>query len=726
MKTGNEAQNMKFLMFHEIKAVFPVLILCLAGLVSSCGKSDPAKPNILLIVLDAARADAFSCYGYHRLTTPNLDTLAAGGLRFTRAVSSSSWTLPSHASLFTGLSPYEHGTYHQHGYFVDHLETLAELLKADGYLTAAFSNNPVVSSAGNMDQGFDLFEDIWQYKNPAKPDGQMNSAYINHRIKKFVSAVKDEENPFFIFINYMDTHDPYYPPEPYVSMFYEPADSMTRNILDAIFNSMRVNAGKISVSEQEYTMIRKLYDGALRYADRMVDDLLDYLDEEGLKDNTLIIITSDHGEVFGRWELFTHNSLLYRPLIHVPLLMAHPKLIKTPRVVDQVVSLENIFHTIVNLRGISHSDTTGLPVRNLLDETIAPGPAFSMFKPSSSNQRVNRYKNDGWSLWTEKNEHYIWFEKEVWEYFDLNGDFAENTNLSPQIISTDSIETLIVSIRDSLHEFQETEADLVITRDVRADDNQRMEVLKSLGYLGDTGEEKDAGELHPHAREHVSNGRYLITRREFKEAAEQIKIALDMEPDNLEIRKDLSAALLLASDFDRLTTVLSPVYGDIGKDTAKLLAMGFLTMRGKEHEKAFKLFVNAVQRDKTIPEIRFPPIRAALTMDNIGFSSNQALVLLDNFDLSEKKLIELASLFIEYGYCSEITDIFLTSLEYNLDPEELAVGYALCNVGNNANGMVKLMPAMEQAGITSDDIDRLKEPLIEALAEFEAEAEDPD
>ena len=290
----------------------------------------------------------------------------------------------------------------------------------------------------------------------------------------------------------MDTHDPYDAPEPYNSMFFEPGEEQTQKIQTANYSAMAVNAGKLELTPEEFDLIRKKYDGALRYADRNVKTLLDYLDENGLRENTLIIVCSDHGEVFGRWGLLTHNTLLYRPLIHIPLIISHPGLVKEPRVVDEIVSIENIFHTITKLLGIAPSDTTGLPVRDLLAENITPGSAFSMFRPSESNKYVNRYENDGWSLWTDENMHYILFEKETWECYDLTDDFDEYTNICPGSITTDSLESAIFGFRDRLFVFKETEEDFVISRDLKTDENKRMEILKSLGYIGDS-EEEDEG-----------------------------------------------------------------------------------------------------------------------------------------------------------------------------------------------------------------------------------------
>ncbi|HLA38826.1 MAG TPA: sulfatase, partial [Candidatus Glassbacteria bacterium] len=207
-----------------------LLLFFLAGLLLSCGgrrSLGGPSPNILLIVMDAARADRFGCYGYNRPTTPNIDRLAAEGVRFTQAWSTSSWTLPAHASLFTGLLPDEHKTHCGHAWLVDRIPTLAELLAVKGYRTAGFSNNPYVDRSENLHRGFERFEAVWANSAVTDSVHPYDTPHTNRLVEEFIENAHSGAGPFFAFINYMDTHMPYGPPEPYRSMYRqgEPVDS---------------------------------------------------------------------------------------------------------------------------------------------------------------------------------------------------------------------------------------------------------------------------------------------------------------------------------------------------------------------------------------------------------------------------------------------------------------------------------------------------------------------
>ena len=381
--------------------------LCIFLSCSGQGRLKGPPPNILLIVMDAARADAFSCYGYARNTTPNLDILAAEGLMFSQAVSSTSWTVPSHASLFTGLQPYEHGATNQHYWLVDHIPTLAELLKNHGYLTAGFSNNPLVSSSQNLDRGFDVFENIWADTTAVSPAKPYNTEKTNELLRAYIDKNAGKNKPFFIFINYMDTHQPYYPPEPYRSLYLPSDQSITARIDSAIFHSNLLNEKRLLLTEDEISITRALYDGALNYLDKKIAELLDYLKQKGLYDMTLVIVTSDHGEVFGEKGHFGHREFLFRSLIQIPLLVRYPALINQPAVIDQPVAIADIFHTITTLLGIEVTEPSGVSPRYLLDKKFEAKPCYSMWKTGRTWDTVSVIQPDFRSLWTPENLHYI-------------------------------------------------------------------------------------------------------------------------------------------------------------------------------------------------------------------------------------------------------------------------------------------------------------------------------
>lgn len=295
-------------------------------------------PNILLIVLDSVRRDHLSCYGYARETTPNIDRLAEDGLLLERAYSTSCWTIPSHASLFTGQFPSQHQVDLDSQYLNPQTQTMASYLKQHGYRTACIStNNFVAGGVKNLNLGFDLTVDVEGgfFQGSSLPArlirlGQKSlRRFLRHdRGARTATRLAREwigqgDEPFFLFMNYMDCHLPYRLRRLERYRFVAPNE---RSRVDAIsLDPFAVMAGALEWSEENIAGIQALYDGCLNYLDRQVGELVALLKRRGLFEDTLIIITSDHGESFGEHGLFDHQYGLYENLVRVPLVMHLPK-----------------------------------------------------------------------------------------------------------------------------------------------------------------------------------------------------------------------------------------------------------------------------------------------------------------------------------------------------------------------------------------------------------------
>lgn len=321
----------------------------------------PGSPNVLWVVLDTVRADALSPARIGRDTTPHLARLAARGVRFERAQSPSPWTLPAHASLFTGRWAHEHSA--NVGHALDRSDpTVAEILRDRGYATAAFvANTHNGNSWYGLDRGFGHYEDL--YENRAVSAFEvLRSSALGWKLLKSRTARKvlapvvgtpdlayrktaamvgrdllawlptRGDRPFLAFLNLYDAHDPYTPPPDAPRAFAEAG--------------ARANPPRTLLE-----VARDDYDDCLRSLDDEFGRLLEALDDRGLLANTLVVVTSDHGEAFGEHGLQGHGISLYGPELHVPLIVAHPNLVPAGRVVAEPVSTRDVGRTILDLVG---------------------------------------------------------------------------------------------------------------------------------------------------------------------------------------------------------------------------------------------------------------------------------------------------------------------------------------------------------------------------------------
>jgi arylsulfatase A-like enzyme len=328
-----------------------------------------AVPNAILIVLDTVRARSLSLYGYHRHTSPNLDAFATTGVVFERAMSTAPWTLPSHASMFTGRLPHELGADWLTPLDAQH-PTLAEMFAARGYITAGFTANLLYTMAGSgLSRGFARYVDFpitprwiaehsWLARGPAallnrtlqgRDDIRFRRAdEINEAFFAWVAA--DRRAPFFAFLNYADPHEPYLPPAPHDAQFGDG------------HRAPAPDAGRTWTSD-ELQRLTDAYDGEVAYLDAEIGRLLNTLQARGLLENTLVVITADHGEQLGEHGLVDHANSLYRPLLHVPLVISFPSAVPSGVRISEPVSLVNLPATILDLTDAG--GTPALPGRSL-------------------------------------------------------------------------------------------------------------------------------------------------------------------------------------------------------------------------------------------------------------------------------------------------------------------------------------------------------------------------
>lgn len=322
------------------KLLISVLIGLLPIISIGCGdvstKKLLSKPNVILISVDALRADHLSCYGYQRDTTPNIDRLASEGVLFSQAISQGIGTLESHMSMLTSLYPHTHGLNHARQTLDDSKVTLAEILKDNGYFTVAFTGGSYMDARYGFSQGFDIYDD--------------SGGGIEKQIPRIFNALEKNRNKrFFIFIHTYDVHAPYNPPEPYDKLYTLPQS----NFNPSVENLRAVIDKKATLTDDDLRRIIALYDGGIRYVDEHIGRLLKKLDELGLSDKTLIIITADHGEEFMEHGSLMHEWQLYDELIHVPFIMRFKEKIGKGQIIRNQVQSIDIMPTVLDILGIS-------------------------------------------------------------------------------------------------------------------------------------------------------------------------------------------------------------------------------------------------------------------------------------------------------------------------------------------------------------------------------------
>jgi arylsulfatase A-like enzyme len=435
--------------------------------------------NVLLIVWDTVRAGNLSLHGYGRPTSPNLERLAARGVRFDRAFSTAPWTLPSHASLFTGRWPHELSADWQVPLDETH-PTLAGYLAAHGYDTAGFvANLDYCGRETGLARDFAHYEDypieplevLTRYTGlgsridlltPGSVINRLLNEYrggahdVIPRAKEHAKAAEAVERsflgwlsrrgarrPFFAFLNFNDAHSPYEVPDPSAPAFgLRPAsyvDRLTLRSWDTL--------DKATLTLAHVQMATDLYDESIRHMDRRLGTLLDELSRRGVLEETLVIVVSDHGEHLGDHLLFAHGCSLYRQLVGVPLVIAGQAGVPAGRVVSEPVSLRDIPATVVDLLGLA--DSSPFPGRSLArcrdaDATAAAAAAEPILMETNRpiglmNQGREPVAKGPMKAIVAEGMHYIRAADGREELFLLDNDPEERSNLAPYPFASESL-----------------------------------------------------------------------------------------------------------------------------------------------------------------------------------------------------------------------------------------------------------------------------------------------
>jgi arylsulfatase A-like enzyme len=345
----------------------PIVALLIAA-AAGCERTAARPPDVVLVTLDTTRADHLGVYGYPRPISPAIDAFALDAVRYERAWSTAPWTLPAHASMFTGKHPTSHGAHFNlrggdaslgdvlagdiyAGIKVNRLpesaRTLAEMLRERGYATAAFAGGPWLSPPFGLLQGYDV-----QDARVTRLGGRPADALTDAAIAWLRSVPSDRA--LHLLVNYFDPHAPYEPPAGYDDL---PA---ARHALDV--SVADVNRGAPLTAAQHAAYVDR-YDGEIRFMDHALGRLLDALRAAGRYDDALIVITADHGESFGEHGLMQHGPWLYDEVLRVPLLVHFPSGRHAHTVVTDTVSLVDLLPLIATEVGLDvPDDTDGVPI----------------------------------------------------------------------------------------------------------------------------------------------------------------------------------------------------------------------------------------------------------------------------------------------------------------------------------------------------------------------------
>ncbi len=335
------------------------------------------RPNVVLITLDTTRTDRLSCYGYDRPTSPSIDAFTEEATLYEDAVAPSIWSLPSHASLFTGMYPHEHGATFISP-FLDDGPTLAEQLSEAGYRTTGIAPSFVVRPSAGLDRGFESFqtpqviqlpepligvyqqytdivgsartlrktsESIWRlyrdiFQSKERPEQEWKRSI--RTVEQAEAEIRDREEPFFLFLNLMDPHLPHHPEARFQEGFVdEDLDA------EAPKHPDRYNVGDRELTEDQQKLLSQLYDADIRALDHRVGRVLDTLRDEGIYDETMVVLVGDHGEHLGEDGLIGHEYSVREEIVSVPLVIKSPGQTSQRRI-SEPVETRKVYHTILD------------------------------------------------------------------------------------------------------------------------------------------------------------------------------------------------------------------------------------------------------------------------------------------------------------------------------------------------------------------------------------------
>jgi arylsulfatase A-like enzyme/Tfp pilus assembly protein PilF len=562
--------------------------------------------NVLLITIDTLRADRLGAYGYDRAETPRMDKLAAEGIRFEEVVAPAPLTLPSHASLMTSMNPPSHGIRDNAAFEISAgAQMLAELFKESGYETGAFVGAYVLHSRWGLSRGFDTYDDRFDY---GEPGALLQRA--ERRGDKVVETAVDwlkceRDAPFFAWVHFFDPHDPYTAPDPYGGRFAE-----------------------------------RPYDGEVAYVDLLVGELIDALSRYGESEETIVVVTSDHGEALNDHGEPTHGLFLYDSTVLVPLIIRLPNQKAAGLDVSEQVRLIDVAPTILELVGIA--TPASFEGKSLLPHLSGEGSA----RPAYSETFVPRF-HFGWQeLHAVRSDGYKYILAPRPELYLVNADPGEIENL------LESRPTQAEALRAELEEIRGQGGAL---RPGELSGEARRQ-LQSLGYIaappadlpeGTLADPKDKIDLYRRFNDglhllnvgkaadaeevleevvvedprlvvaHLSLGNARLTRGDHAGAVEAFKAALELNPEYELALSGLGMSQLGVGDrLGARETFETLLLKEPGHVNARL-QLGQMDLEDQNLKTALRHFEAGLATHDSVPALHFGLGVAALQLGDV-------------------------------------------------------------------------------------------------------------
>ena len=420
------------------------------------------KPNVILIVIDSLRPDHLSCYGYERDTSPNIDNLAKEATMFTQAIAAGGCTIESVASILTGTYSFIHYVkwWNMHRDFT--IKTLTQYLSSIGFVSALFTDHSAIS-ATDIKDNFNLIY-ITERENALR---------LTLELTNWVKKNKDK--PFFIYLHYHGVHAPYRPPEPYKSKYLYDRFRIRKEIPISNDKTNKYRGkGNIpyivaenNISDVSYYIAK--FDGKISYIDYQVGRLIESLKRLGLLEDTLLILTADHGEMLGEHNIYFTHGNCYESNIRVPLIIRFPKLFPRREIISQQVSLIDIIPTILEIMEIDIPDyIQGKSLLTLFKKNKSDQHVYlysSNFDPASNTASI---RSESWKLIRKSNT--------IYELYNLIDDLQEQHNLiNKEQDKFEELKRILEIYEKGSSPFKEKKNKLLTDKE--------KEILRSLGYL---------------------------------------------------------------------------------------------------------------------------------------------------------------------------------------------------------------------------------------------------